>query len=692
MRTAITALVALAAVAAAGWLGWSLLAPRVDPDTRDLDGAETLQAFARALDARDAATMEQLVHRDDQRDLDQVLDLASRISSGLDATDVAVTVADLSAGDENASRASATLDWSMTVPTATTPLPAPTPSAPDGAASTATANTPSTIATTGAAPPGDSTSRASASDDPASGGATLTWQAAIGAERRTSGWVVVPDAAIVHADLAGIDPALVSLRRRTTELGRAPLLDIDGNPLTSHTDLVTIGIAPGQLTDPQRAQQVWARVLPTTLDQFREVAGDDSLRPEWFHPVVTVSADEAERVWPELRRVPGILRQSAETTADAATTFGTHVLGRVGLPTAEQVAEWGVPEGEPTGLAGLERVFQERLAAATRTTVTLIDDEGPAARLGAYSGTGTGAVTTSIERPVQEAVEAAMTGVSSTAAIAVVRTDGGVAAAASRPLQGYNRAFEARLAPGDAFVPITALALAGAGLTGDEQVACEARAVIVGAPMTAPTPAGQTDLATAMATGCDPAVGAAVRDHEPGLVGVANALGIAQAPELAIPTGSGTFPRPVDLTETVRAGVGSGRVGMTPLQVATTAAEIAADADLSPWLVPGRAVEPSPWDQDPALARRVLEGGIVGDGSAVGFLPESRRQTVRDGWAGAVAGTGQATGDDTTHSWVMAVVGDLGIAVAVQDSGGDLTLARELTRRLDRELAARLGG
>lgn len=694
MRTAIAAFVALAAVAAAGWLGWQLLAPRVDPQARELDAGETVQVFVDALGDNDQPRMQALVHPDRRRDLDGVFGLLDRVTTDLDARGVTVSITTLQFGDPEAeeseparseadsSLASATLVWEVTVPTATTPLPAPTATPPTSSAAAPAA---SSSRSPGPSPPAETSQSAQTST------VTLGWPATVQLQRRTSGWVVLPDATLVHADLAGAEPAEVVVTRTTADLGRAPLLDVNGIPLTNHTDLVTIGIVPARITDPNRAVALWGEVLPTSVAELDAMLSDSDLNLEWFHPVITVTAQEAERVWPRLRGVPGMLRRASDSTADAATSFATHVLGRVGEPTAEQVQEWGVPAGEPTGLTGLERVYEDRLATTTVTTVALEDPEGDrVAGLGEYSAEGSGAVTTSLEIEVQDAIEAALTGVTSPAAIVAIRTDGGIAGAASRPLDGYNRAFEARLAPGDAFMPVTAIALAGAGVTGDEAVTCEATAVIVGAPMTAPSPAEGLDLATAMASGCDPAVAAAVRDHEPDLVGVAHKLGIDQAPSLEIPTGAGTFPPPIDVTEAVRAGVGRGRVGMTPLQVATVAAEVAGDAGLTPWLVADAAVDPTGSGLDIDLARRVLEAGTTAAGSATGLLPVSTTDPVRGGWVGAVAGTGRATGDDVTHSWVVAVVGDLGVAIAVQDSDGDMALVGELARRFDQELAARL--
>jgi len=53
---------------------------------------------------------------------------------------------------------------------------------------------------------------------------------------------------------------------------------------------------------------------------------------------------------------------------------------------------------------------------------------------------------------------------------------------------------------------------------------------------------------------------------------------------------------------------------------------------------------------------------------------------------GAISGTGSSTGSGDVQSWVLATVGDLGIAVLVEDSEGSMELARALMQRVDREL------
>ena len=53
---------------------------------------------------------------------------------------------------------------------------------------------------------------------------------------------------------------------------------------------------------------------------------------------------------------------------------------------------------------------------------------------------------------------------------------------------------------------------------------------------------------------------------------------------------------------------------------------------------------------------------------------------------GAISGTGMSTGSTEVHSWVLAAVGDMGIAILVEDAEGDLALAGALMQRVDREL------
>ncbi len=728
MRTFIAAIVALAAVAAAVWVGFDLLQPRVEDSTvaSNPDQAAQLAAteFAAAWGAGDAEAMAALVHRDDSAGLDEFLATSDQMTAALAVQEVRLDIDAVSGGDQRR-----VADATVTV-TVDVAAPAAEPTEATSASPAADTATPGT-ATTPADPDAtdDPTTPATDATD-ATATVEVSWPTQLALVERQAGWLVVPARTTVHPGMRRD----TLFARTSTEPVRASILDINGTPLTSHAELVTLGIVPGQLGDLAQLETAWGEVLPNSQTQLLDVLGKGSLVDDWYYPVVSISQDDAARAWPRLRTLPGVTRRDFDGTT-TGSTFGTHVLGQVGQPTAEQIEQLGVTEGEPTGVSGLELALNGQLAGSSRTAIAIVDDADGSVvvPIHEFQSSGSGPVATSLDADVQRAIESALLGVSDPVAIVAVRTDGGIAGAASRPVEGFNRAFEGQYAPGDAITPMTGISLVTAGSSMDAAVDCPARAVVAGAAVDAPDDLGLVDLRRAIAAGCDTSVAQQTRDLEPDQTTTALAMGFEQDPQLPLAATVPTWVEPIDTTEAVRAAVGQGRVLATPLLIATMGAEAIADADLSPWLLQDQAVEPAAPTVDLAPLREVLQAGLARGGSGAGLLPATTSQgdvaptptaTATTGptppaaqasppaatpsqdagtaspaattappattptatLEGAVSGTGSSTGSAEIHSWVFATVGDLGIAIVVENSDGDMALAQALMQRVDREL------
>lgn len=721
MRTFIAAVVALAAVAAAVWVGLDLLEPRVEdaPVASSPEQAAQLAAtdFAAAWAAGDVDAMTALVHRDDSVGLDEFLSASEQMTTALGVQAVQLDIDAVSAGDK---RRVADATVTITIDVAA-PAPAATPSASASADAAAGTTTPGTDAT----PAGTDPEASVAPGTPSTATVQVSWPTQLDLVERQAGWLVVPDRTTVHPDMRRD----TLFARTSTDPVRASILDINGTPLTSHAELVTLGIVPGQLGDLAQLETVWGEVLPNSQTQLLDVLGKGSLVDDWYYPVVSISQDDAARAWPRLRTLPGVTRRDFDGTT-TGSTFGSHVLGQVGQPTAEQIEQLGVTEGEPTGVSGLELALNSRLAGSSRTAIAIVDDADGTVVVPVheFQSSGSGPVATSLDADVQRAIESALLGVSDAVAIVAVRTDGGIAGAASRPIEGFNRAFEGQYAPGDAITPMTGISLVAAGSSLDAAVECPARDVVAGATMEAPADLGLLDLRSAIAAGCDTSVAQLVLDVDPDQTTTALAMGFEEDSRLPLPATVPTWIEPVDTTEAVRAAVGQARVLATPLLMATMGAEAIADADLSPWLLQEDAIAPAAATVDLAPMRDVLQAGLQRGGSGVGLLPASTGPDQRSPAAtapadptptpttstdpatggsdtpapvastapdattptatlsGAVSGTGMSTGSADVHSWVLATVGDLGVAIVVEDSDGDMALAQALMQRVDREL------
>ncbi len=677
MRNVLAALVAVAAVGAVVWFGWTSLSVRTAPREVGPGAPDVLAAFVDAFNAGDDQAMTDLVHPDDRVGLDGLLNATATMRTELDLAGVALILREV---DEGESRATASTTVSVTL----ADLPGPTDTPGDAPATEDGTAAPTDPSPTATAAPSAAPSTTEATRDPTPGAGrdvgSLAWTASIEAIRRRSGWFVQVDRASLHPQLTGT----TTFVRREVDTPRASILAADGTPLTVHGDLETLGIEPGQVRDEAVLRERWAEVLPQSVALLDEVLARDDLVPTWFYPVVSLPSADVDAAWSRLRTLPSVIRTTADDPgATATTTTAQHVLGSVGAPGEGALAEeLGVAPDAVVGLNGLERVFEDRLVGSETVQVVLETAEGVLVEeLGEAQVDPSSPVTTSLDTRIQAAVEAALQGVENQVAVVAVRTDGGIAASASRPLAGYNRAWEGTYPPGDMFMPITAATLVRSGRDLDTPVECPAEASRSGAVATSPRPlSGDVRLRQALAAGCDTSLAILGADLAPeSLVDMAAEFGWDEAPTLPLAAATPTFPTPGDTAETVRAAIGQARVETTPLHLATVGAELLSGDRLTPWLVGDDAVDPRRIPIDTSGLVDVARAAAV-DGSGATI-------STRD--VGIIVGTAPVTGADTVHSWALMLVDDVGIAVLVEDSGGDLDLVRRIGRRVEAELAAR---
>ncbi len=650
MRNVIAALVAVAAVGVVVWFGWSSLSARTTTQEAGPGAPDVLAAFVDAFNAGDNQAMTDLVHPDDRVGLDGLLDATTTMRAELDLTDVELILREV---DEGEARATASTTVSVTLGN----LPGPTATEDGG-------STPTADATAGRG------------EDVGS----LAWTASLRAIERRSGWFVQADRSSLHPNLTGT----TAFVRREVDTPRASILAADGTPVTVHGDLETLGIEPGQVRNEAVLRERWAEVLPQSVDLLDEALSRDDLVPTWFYPVVSLPSAEVEAAWSRLRTLPSVIRTAADDPgATATTTTAQHVLGSVGAPGEGALAEeLGVAPDAVVGLSGLERVFEDRLVGSETVRVALETAEGVLVEeLGEAQVDPSSPVTTSLDAEVQAAVEASLQGIEDPVAVVAVRTDGGIAATASRPLAGYNRAWEGKYPPGDMFMPVTAATLVRSGRNLDTPTECPGEASRSGAVARSPRPlAGTVPLREALAAGCDTSLAILGADLAPdALVDMAGEFGWETAPMLPLAAATPTFPTPGDIAETVRAAIGQARVETTPLHLATVGAELLSGNRLTPWLVGDDAVDPQRIPIDTSGLVDVTRAAAV-DGSGATI-------STRD--VGIIVGTAPVTGADTVHSWALMLVDDIGIAVLVEDTGGDLDLVRRIGRRVESELAAR---
>lgn len=494
----------------------------------------------------------------------------------------------------------------------------------------------------------------------------LTWPIELRLLRERGRWGVAWGPEALHPDWR---PGLRFVTT-TAPAQRAPILARDGTELAGPGERVTFGFEPGIVEDADEVVDAFEAAIPGSGATAERLLTQGGLVDGWFYPVTSLPAETASEIGRELTGVPGVLRRSEDGARNLlADGFAEHVVGRTGEATAEELERLGDPyePGDHVGKTGLEQVLETRLAAREEIRVELRDGEsgpvrstlavGAAPREGDATGDGTtGPVTTTLDVTVQRAVENTLLGRRGPAAVVVVDvSDGAVRAAASRPLDGFNRAFEGRYPPGTAFAPVVVDALVASGGDAGTTVACPPEDVVAGRRVSNATGADLDDgpLPEAVAAGCATSLAAVGRElGEEALSAAAGRFGADVAPIVPLFANGLSFPAPVDLGEAAVAAAGQGRVEVSPLHLATIAAGAATGRWWPAYLLeedgPGEAVNLAPGALD-ALGRLLAAGDTAG--------------------AGLTGITGAASGPDgTVHSWFLGVVDDLAVAVLVEDA------------------------
>lgn len=502
----------------------------------------------------------------------------------------------------------------------------------------------------------------------------LTWGSSVQAERRRGRWRVVGGPAALHPELR----AGWTFGIEQDDDIRAPIVDHTGVPLTGSGTVHVIGIEPQRIRDEQRLQTTWASTLPESLQDLVDLLARNDLHPDWFYPITTISNERFEGVWRSLQSVPGVIQREDAGSVRADTSFGRHVLGRVGEPTAEMIAEGFDPDRE-VGLYGLERIYEEQLTGEPTTRVVILEADGDVhAEVGTVSVDPPTPLQTTLDATVQEAIENALAAVTTPAGIVAVDVEtGGIRGTASRPTGGYNRAWEGQYPPGDALLPMVAEAALAGGVGYDDLVTCPAEDTVAGARLSAPADLGEVTVAEAFGAGCDTTIGRLAADFDAGVLSAAaERFGFGADYDLPLPASGGSFPDPIDRTEQVRAAVGQSRVLASPLHLAAQLTGLDGTWNRPHLLAeaPGQAVDLTTGTG--TYLDRVLDAGARGSASAL------------DGLGRGLAGTsvGQSS---TVHGWVVGVddSGTVAFAVLVEDVT-DAEPALRIAASFLRELAA----
>ena len=403
--------------------------------------------------------------------------------------------------------------------------------------------------------------------------------------------------------------------------------------------------------------------------------------PEAFVEAVVLREEDAREVLPAFRKVPGALAVNDTLPLAPSREFAAALLGRVGAATAEVVEEsdGAIVAGDEVGLSGLQARYDEQLRGASGQGRRR--PRAPTTSSGRSSRSPRSTARTSRRRStpaLQEQAEAALAtlgdGAPASALVAIRPSDGAVLATANGAgAEGADLADTGQYAPGSTFKVVSSLALLRSGLAPGDRVACPATTTVDGRSFKnyddyPASSVGEITLAQAVAQSCNTAfIGNADRLADGDLAAAAQALGLGTDHDLGFPVYFGQVPPPETETGAAADLIGQGTVLASPFAMATVAASVAAGRAVLPTLLPDHQVEQTaisaPLTGGEAATLRSLMRGVVTTGSGRFLLDVPGVDGAKTGTA--EYGEPDASGALPTHAWMIAVRGDLAVAVFV---------------------------
>ncbi|MCC3265719.1 penicillin-binding transpeptidase domain-containing protein [Arthrobacter gengyunqii] len=499
---------------------------------------------------------------------------------------------------------------------------------------------------------------------------------------------------------------------RTTFRGmRADILDRNGEPLMTSRPVLRIGINKPGLLEDQQASAAAALAELVGLDPAAYTAQVAAAGPDAFVEAIVQRQDAEGPTTPEaLAAIHGAVTFPDTRTLAPTRTFARALLGTVGEATAELIEESDgrLSPGDLTGLSGLQKQYEDQLQGTPGMTVTIehpTDTITPVLEL--RPKTDAVPLQTTLDPRLQTLAEDILEDEPSASAIVAIQpSTGDVLTVANGPgSEGQQTALLGQYPPGSTFKIATSLALLRQGVTPDSTVSCPAELTVDGRKFNNASsyPAafvGEIALRDAFAQSCNTAF-INTRDtvQQDALASAAADLGIGVSASMGVPAFFGSVPGEADGTAHAASLIGQGEVLVSPLALAVAAASVGKGERVTPLLVtPNTAAETGTESGSSSASASAAPTDASDAGSFTAAesasLRDMMRGVVTDGGAKmlldvpgepVLAKTGTAEfGSETpprTHAWVVAVQGDLAVAVFVAEgelgstSGGPLMKA-----------------
>ena len=156
----------------------------------------------------------------------------------------------------------------------------------------------------------------------------------------------------------------VDYARVRQEPKRGQILDRNGEVLAGEGSLVSIGVQPDRITDPETLLEALRTELGLQPEYVRRQYEAPGVQGHWFVPLATLSEAEYREVDPVLRPISGIFFRRVDARSYPEGEDLAHITGYPGEVTATMIDAYPEREylsGEIVGRAGLELSQDDRL-------------------------------------------------------------------------------------------------------------------------------------------------------------------------------------------------------------------------------------------------------------------------------------------------------------------------------------------
>ncbi len=486
---------------------------------------------------------------------------------------------------------------------------------------------------------------------------------------------------------------------------RGDITGAGGEVIVTQRPVIRVGI--DKLQVPEAEQAASARALatlleldPATYEQQVAEAGAEAF------VVALVLRDDATRTVTDAQidAVPGALRQADTLELAPTRTFARELLGSVGEATEELVeqSDGAVRAGDITGLGGLQLQHNEQLAGTPGLAVDAVPAETPGTpsqRLFEKPAVDGEDLATTLDPRLQSLGEDVLADEPSASSIVAVRpSTGEILAAANGPgSEGLQTALLGQYPPGSTFKIATSLALLRQDFTPESPTECSEEVTVDGRRFNnaGTFPAqfiGTIPLLETFAQSCNTGFIAA-RDEitQAELARAASDLGIGVEASIGTPAFFGSVPTEAEGTAHAAAMIGQGEVLVSPLTLATMAASVGAGVRVTPTLLAeGESTELDPGSADAAASDAPTDAAVSPTDGASGTPSSDPPATPPSSSADEEAAPSAFTAaESTTLKTLMAAVVEQGGAQLLQDVPGEPVLAKTGTAEFGSETPPR---